>query len=114
MKFYAAALAIVFLALQYRLWLGDDGVRSAARLSRIVSEQTTENRGLMQRNQQLKAEVKDLKEGLAALEERARNDLGMIGPGENFYQVVDAGSAGPPTTLPAAPSQAPGIKRISR
>ena len=46
----------------------------------------------MRRNDQLVAEVKDLKEGLAALEERARNDLGMIGASETFFQVVDADS----------------------
>lgn len=114
MKLYAAALAIVLLGLQYRLWLGDDGVRSAARLTRIVAEQTAENRGLRQRNEQLRAEVKDLKEGLSALEERARNDLGMVGASETFYQVADAAAAGPPNTLPNAQPQAPGIKRVSR
>ena len=69
---------------------------------------------LKRRNDQLAAEVKDLKEGLSALEERARNDLGMVGASETFYQVADAASAGPPNTLPNAQPQAPGIKRISR
>ncbi len=114
MKFYAAVLSIVLLGLQYRLWLGDDGIRSATRLARIVAEQTAENGGLMQRNEQLKAEVKDLKEGLSALEERARNDLGMVGASETFYQVANGAAALPPTTLPPAQPQAPGIKRISR
>ena len=50
---------------------------------------------MKERNLQLAAEVKDLKEGLAALEERARNDLGMIGANETFFQVVDGPAAAP-------------------
>ena len=61
----------------------------------------------------LKAEVKDLKEGLSALEERARNDLGMIGSNETFYQVAD-GASGPVAPIPPAQPSAPGMQRISR
>jgi cell division protein FtsB len=113
MKLYATALVIVLLGLQYRLWLGDDGARSLSRLRHSVAEQTAENRDLLQRNEQLKAEVKDLKEGLSALEERARNDLGMIGAAETFYQVADLNTS---PTAPLAPAQppAPGVSRISR
>jgi cell division protein FtsB len=66
-----------------------------------VAQQQRENEGLAQRNAQLKAEVKDLKEGLVALEERARHDLGMVGGRESFYQVVDS------RLLPPAPEPLP-------
>jgi len=94
MRVFVAALLLVLLGLQYRLWLSDDGLRSVLNLRRSVAAQRTENAGLEQRNQQLKAEVKDLKSGTVALEERARNDLGMVGKDETFYQVIDPQSRG--------------------
>ncbi|MCZ8131320.1 MAG: cell division protein FtsB [Steroidobacteraceae bacterium] len=108
MKVLAAALLLVLAALQYRLWVSDDGVRSLFSLGESVAQQQAENETLLRRNEQLAAEVKDLKEGLAALEERARNDLGMIGADETFFQVVEGPSAAPGTALPlAAPAPAP-------
>ena len=89
MKLFGIALLLVLAALQYRLWLSDDGVRSVATLTEGVKAQTEENAALSRRNDQLVAEVKDLKEGLGALEERARTDLGMIGANESFFQVVE-------------------------
>ena len=104
MKFLAAALLLVLALLQYRLWISDDGIRSVMNLRDSVAAQTAENEGLSRRNDQLAAEVKDLKEGLAALEERARTDLGMVGANETFFQVVDgampAGTVPPPETPP--------------
>ena len=88
MKWLAAALAVAVLLLQYRLWLAPDGVREVARLKQAVAVQRAENERLTDRNHQLAAEVRDLKTGMDALEERARSDLGMIGPNETFYQVV--------------------------
>jgi cell division protein FtsB len=90
MKYLAGALLVVVLALQYRLWLSGDGVRELARLSDAVEVQKAENLELEARNQQLIAEVADLKAGMAAIEERARSELGMIGRNETFYQVVPA------------------------
>jgi cell division protein FtsB len=58
-----------------------------------VAEQQAEIEKLQERNARLKAEVNDLKEGFAALEERARSDLGMIGPEESFYLFVPADAA---------------------
>lgn len=115
MKFFAGALLLVLAGLQYRLWISDDGIRSVMMLRDSVATQTAENAGLGQRNQQLAAEVKDLKEGLSALEERARNDLGMVGANETFFQVVDGGGdAGPSNALPlAAPPSLP-VQRTSR
>jgi len=88
MKWLASALLIVVVLLQYRIWLSDDGVRELRRLDTEVATQRSENGQLAERNRQLAAEVRDLKSGMGALEERARSDLGMIAGNETFYQVV--------------------------
>jgi len=90
MKWFAGVLLVVVLALQYRLWMSNDGVRELARLTEAVDRQKAENDELQARNQQMVAEVSDLKAGMAAIEERARSELGMIGRNETFYQVVPA------------------------
>ena len=90
MKWFAGVLLVVVLALQYRLWMSSDGVRELARLTEAVDRQKAENDELQARNQQMVAEVSDLKAGMAAIEERARSELGMIGRNETFYQVVPA------------------------
>ena len=88
MKWLAGALIVVVLMLQYRLWLSGDGVREDTRLAEAVERQKVENDELTARNQQMIAEVADLKAGMTAIEERARSELGMIGRNETFYQVV--------------------------
>src|SRR2546427_68905 len=88
MKWLVAALLAVVVLLQYRIWLSEDGVRELDRLQRAVAAQRVDNGQLAERNRQLAAEVRDLKTGMDALEERARSDLGMIGGNETFYQVV--------------------------
>jgi cell division protein FtsB len=103
MRFFAGVLLLVLIGLQYRLWVSDDGVRSVMSLKRSVAAQLAENGTLVRRNDQLAAEVKDLKEGLAALEERARNDIGMIGANETFFQVVDGDARAGASPEPAAP-----------
>jgi cell division protein FtsB len=90
MKWFGGVLLVVVLALQYRLWMSSDGVRELARLTEAVDRQKAENDELQARNQQMVAEVSDLKAGMAAIEERARSELGMIGRNETFYQVVPA------------------------
>lgn len=88
MKWFALSLGAVVLLLQYRLWMSPNGVRELARLEHAVAEQRSENERLTNRNAQLAAEVRDLKKGVTALEERARSDLGMIAGNETFYQVI--------------------------
>ena len=88
MKWLAGTLLVVVLLLQYRLWLSADGVHELTRLSAAVERQKEENAEAAERNEQLVAEVADLKAGMAAIEERARSELGMIGRNETFYQVV--------------------------
>jgi cell division protein FtsB len=105
MKWLAAALAVAVLLLQYRVWFSEDGVHEVTRLKRAVATQQAENEVLAERNKQLAAEVRDLKTGMEALEERARSDLGMIARNETFYQVVPAQlneSTPPPTRTAAA------------
>ena len=82
-------LAVLLAWLQYRLWFGSGGTREVAALQQQVQKQSRDNAGLKQRNDALAAEVEDLKSGEAAIEERARSELGMIKPGETFYRVVE-------------------------
>ena len=90
MKWLAAALTAAVILLQYRVWFSENGFREVERLQRAVAVQRAENDQLAERNRQLAAEVRDLKTGMDALEERARSDLGMIARNETFYQVVPA------------------------
>lgn len=99
MKWLAAALTVAIILLQYRIWLSEDGVHQVMRLHQAVAAQRAENDQLAERNRQLAAEVRDLKTGLDALEERARSDLGMIARNETFYQVVPS-SPSPTTRTP--------------
>jgi cell division protein FtsB len=86
----------LLLLLQLRLWLSDDGMREVWRLRAAVAAPHTENAGLEERNSKLAAEVRDLKRGMDAIEERARSDLGMIRRDESFYQVVLPAEPVPP------------------
>jgi cell division protein FtsB len=105
MKWLVVGLALVIVLLQYRIWLSEDGVRDLDRLHRAVAAQRSSNDQLAERNRQLAAEVRDLKTGLAALEERARSDLGMIASHETFYQVVPPSSPVPAgSPAPASPA----------
>ena len=88
MRWMLVLLGFVAIALQAELWLSDDGYRKTAKLRTAVSAQRDLNTELKDRNAALDAEVINLKQGLAAAEERARTDLGLIGRGETFYQVV--------------------------
>jgi cell division protein FtsB len=84
--------------------MSHEGVQELARLEQAVDDQRTENEGLVNRNARLAAEVRDLKKGVTALEERARSDLGMIGGNETFYQVIPprGKESATPTTRTAA------------
>ncbi|MBL8201929.1 MAG: septum formation initiator family protein [Chromatiales bacterium] len=87
-------LSVLLLLLQVRLWVSDDGYREVARLGALITGQTAENARLAQRNQRLEAEVVELRKGDTAVEERARADLGLIGPDETFYLFGGARPAG--------------------
>lgn len=86
-----AALVLILLALQYRLWVGDGSLAEVASLKRQIVEQRAEVERLKERNNALLVEVESLKSGLEAVEARARRELGMIKEDEVFYQVIGDG-----------------------
>jgi cell division protein FtsB len=88
MRALIAILLVVLVALQLKMWFGEGGYRDVQRLAQRVEEQARENDQLAQRNRELQAEVEDLRQGLEAIEERARSELGLIKENEEFYQVV--------------------------
>jgi cell division protein FtsB len=79
----------MFIILQYQLWLGEDSVRVLNNLDSELEAQIQLNSQLEERNRLLEVEVYDLKNGLEAVEERARSELGMIAEGETFFMVID-------------------------
>ena len=93
MRWLVIALVAVGLLIQYRLWISPDGVREVIQLRDAVAVQKAENEQLTRRNQQLAAEVRDLKQGFSALEERARSDLGMIARKRNLLPGCSEGEA---------------------
>ena len=90
MKIIFGFLGFAFITLQYQLWLGDDSVRTLNMLELELEAQRVNNEELKQRNRLVEIEVLDLKNGLEAVEERARSELGMIGKSETFYLLVPA------------------------
>lgn len=87
-------LVVLLVLLQYRLWVGDGSLAEVWDLYQQVETQKAENRELRERNQALEAEVKDLKQGLGAIEERAREELGMTRDDETFYQIIQEPESG--------------------
>ncbi|PMG27007.1 cell division protein FtsB [Shewanella sp. 10N.286.52.C2] len=88
MKSLLLLLLILVGLLQYRLWLGENNLSQYMNLKKQIASQQASNDKLIARNQILKAEIIDLKRGTEAIEERARNELGMVKEGETFYRVV--------------------------
>jgi cell division protein FtsB len=88
MRWFIVVLAGLVVVLQYRIWVSPDGAREVQQLRDAVATQTIENQRLLTRNQQLAAEVRNLKQGFEALEERARSELGLIRGNETYFQVV--------------------------
>ncbi len=88
MKIIAFVLLVLLIWLQYKIWLQDGGIPEVVQLQQEIEEVKTEVQQLQERNLSLDAEVKDLKKGLDAIEERARSEMGMIKEGEVYYQVI--------------------------
>jgi len=101
MKWFAGLLFLVLLGTQFRLWWSDSGVRDVSRLAQAVAEAKLQNQHLAEHNRQMAEQVRDLKQGTAAIEELARSELGLIVPLETYYQVVEPAPA-VPQTAPAA------------
>lgn len=106
MKALTLIFVILIALLQYPLWLGKGSWLRVWNVNQQISTQKEKNKVLKQRNETLNAEVRDLKQGNAAIEERARSELGMIKEDEVFYQVIDQ-------PLPTVqPNQLPEISAI--
>ncbi|MBZ2193166.1 cell division protein FtsB [Pseudoalteromonas arctica] len=88
MRIFQVALLCLALFVQYRLWFGHNGLQDYTRLKGAVASHQETNEKLIKRNKVLKADIEDLKLGQEGIEERARNELGMIKPDETFIRVL--------------------------
>ncbi len=115
MRWLLAVLLILLVGLQYRLWIAQGSLAERHRLQGQIEEQVRINSQLQERNAALEREVLDLQNGNKGLEQRAREQLGLIRQGETFYRFVDepAGTTGEgapaatPATVAPAPTPAP-------
>ena len=89
MKAIIILLVSLLALVQFRLWVGEESLAEVWRLRQAIEYQSAENALLKGRNQRLEAEVRDLKSGLEAVEERARFELGMIRKDEIYFQIVE-------------------------
>ena len=83
-----AVLILILFGLQYRLWVGEGSLAEVSALRQQLAAQRAELRNLQERNATLRAEVEDLKDGLAAIEARARSELGLIRQDETYFQLL--------------------------
>jgi len=104
MRVLTLILVILIASLQYPLWLGKGSWLRVWDLSRQIETQKEANAALKVRNDTLDAEVRDLKQGYAAIEERARSELGMVKQDEVFYQVMEKSPEPKPRPTPPAKS----------
>ncbi len=95
MKLLALILMALLFALQYDLWVGEGSLTTLWQLQGENEAARADNQKLQARNDALMAEVDDLKSGMAAIEERARSELGMVKQHETFVQVFDSPAATP-------------------
>jgi cell division protein FtsB len=102
MRLLVGILLLTLVLLQYRLWVGEGSLAEVSALRGEIASQRTELARIQARNEVLEAEVRDLRDGLEALEERARSELGMIKRGELFLQLIEGAAP-----QPVAPSPGP-------
>ena len=109
MRVLTLILALLIVALQYPLWLGKGSWLKAWEVDQELTKQNTENARLKARNASLDAEVKDLKTGYEAIEERARSELGMVKQDEVFFQILEPQQpvSAPAPAVPQAGPQTP-------
>src|SRR6185437_16773758 len=96
MRWLALAFTVLIIALQYPMWLGKGGWLQVREYDRQLTAQREANAKLRTRNDALDADVRDLKTGFEAIEERARADLGMIRHDEVLFQIQSGGAAEKP------------------
>ncbi|MGF1747332.1 MULTISPECIES: cell division protein FtsB [Vibrio] len=88
MRIFTLVLLVVFSWLQYVLWFGKNGVIDFNEVESDIKVQQQVNSNLQTRNDEMFAEIDDLRQGLDAIEERARHELGLIQDGETFYRII--------------------------
>lgn len=103
MRWLTLLLVLIVAALQYPLWLGKGSWLRVWEVDQKITAQTQVNQGLKARNASLDAEVRDLKQGYDAIEERARSELGMVKQDEVFFQVLENERYLPPSGNVLAP-----------
>ncbi|TRW49609.1 cell division protein FtsB [Aliidiomarina halalkaliphila] len=88
MRVFTIIVIAIVLMLQYRVWFGQHGMSDLRELRQEVERQEQANQSLQQRNQLLAADIDDLRSALEAVEERARNELGLVQPNETFFRLI--------------------------
>ncbi|SFU75848.1 cell division protein FtsB [Pseudoduganella namucuonensis] len=101
MRLITLALAALLLLIQYPLWLGKGGWLRVADLEAQVEAAQRKNAELQSRNAKLDSEVRDLKDGTGAVEERARYELSMIKQNEIYVQILGKGQTQPQAATPS-------------
>lgn len=97
-------LMLLLCGLQAKLWFGDGGMQETHALQQQLDQQMRKNRELAQHNAAFSAEVDSLKQGLGAVEAEARRELGLVKPGERFYQFIGGSIVAKPAQMtPTAP-----------
>ena len=89
MKFIVLLLVLLLVMMEVNFWLTKDGYSRIVEIKGLIQDQQKENDEMASRNSQLKEEIKDLKNGFSAIEEKAREDIGMIKEGEEFYLITE-------------------------
>ncbi|CAM4067625.1 cell division protein FtsB [Vibrio neonatus] len=89
MRLFSILLFCLLLLMQVTLWTGKNGVNDYRQVKDEVAIQSSVNAELRKRNDEMFVEIDDLKQGLDAIEERARHELGMVKKGETFYRIID-------------------------
>ena len=105
MRWLALTFVLLIAALQFPMWLGKGGWLQVRELGRQVEAQQATNATLKARNDTLDAEVRDLKTGSEAIEERARSELGMVRSDEVFFQYQTGGTPAKGAAVPPAPDK---------
>ena len=103
-RLFLGLLVVLLVGLQYKLLMTSDGLPGVRNLGQQLQSQQAENEQLQQRNDKLAAEIGDLKQGLDAIEERARLDMGMIKEGEQFYHLIEPKTSQPRSSGMTSPS----------
>ena len=88
MRILTLILIIIFILLQMDIWFKEDGKKRTEKLNQMIDTQQQENKEMIIRNSELEQEIKDLKDGTEALEEKARTEMGMIKEGEELYLIA--------------------------